>query len=307
MNKPQGSRPAAKAATAAAAPEVAPSPAPAEQAVAANAATASNAVVPLTEEEELLQKYSGAGMEEFNAKTMAPSFFRVLQTNSPEVDEAHANFVNGAKAGMLFNTVTKELFDGKEGAIVIPCHFQRKQLRWAPRGSAQSYKGEVTEVEAAEARAANKLVEYENRWYFTDDGKVDDKKNDRLVDTRIHYVLIVDKDGGVKRAIFPLASTSIKPSSVWNAMQADRKITVGGKMITEPAMFNAYTVTTVRKSNDKGAWYIPNFTWLRRNDSNLLRLGGEFHDALVSGAVEADLAATREDTADAPAGDPDKF
>jgi len=70
-----------------------------------------------------------SGFEEMNQDDFALPFLRILTNMSPEIGE-----VDGASPGMLYNSVTGELFDGKKGVEVIPCSYVRQYIEWAPRG-----------------------------------------------------------------------------------------------------------------------------------------------------------------------------
>jgi hypothetical protein len=39
-----------------------------------------------------------------------------------------------ARKGDIYNTVTGDVFKGKEGLKVIPCAYQRRFIEWSPRG-----------------------------------------------------------------------------------------------------------------------------------------------------------------------------
>ena len=45
-----------------------------------------------------------------------------------------AKYVEGAKPGMIYNTVTSECFDGKKGIKVIPCYYKKDFPEWSDRG-----------------------------------------------------------------------------------------------------------------------------------------------------------------------------
>ena len=37
----------------------------------------------------------------------------------------------------MYNTVTGEIYNGTEGVLVLPCHFQRRFIQWSPLGDDQ--------------------------------------------------------------------------------------------------------------------------------------------------------------------------
>jgi hypothetical protein len=63
----------------------------------------------------------GGGMEGTDKESFAIPFLKVIQKTSPEVDEADAAYNAKAKPGMLMNSVTGELFNGKTGLTFLPC------------------------------------------------------------------------------------------------------------------------------------------------------------------------------------------
>jgi hypothetical protein len=157
---------------------------------------------------------TGKGMANVDADSVAIPFLAVLQSNSPQCDPDSGEYNPDAKAGMFFNTVTKELFDGKVGIDIIPCEYRRTFLRWAPREAGGGFKGEFKVEEVVRMRERGQLVEMENRLYVPDDhGNVNPKVNHKVADTRVHYVLLLNPHTGVaQQAVLSLSSTQIKKS-----------------------------------------------------------------------------------------------
>ena len=57
-----------------------------------------------------------SGFEDMGQDDLALPFLRILTNMSPEIGA-----VDGANPGMIYNSVTGELHDGKAGVQVIPC------------------------------------------------------------------------------------------------------------------------------------------------------------------------------------------
>lgn len=237
---------------------------------------------------------AGAGMEGADKDSFAIPFLGVLQKISPQCDEAEAKYIEGAKGGQLFNTVTQQLYDGKEGVVFIPCAFQRRFLRWGPRGGENSgFKGELLPEVVAEMRQNGEVVEHEGRLYFPlEGGKVDEKKCDRLSDTRNHFGIVYDPETGTAmQVLLSLASTQIKKSKQLMAMLSAVKVQGPKGMVTPPTWTNMVRITTVPESNDKGSWYgvkitpegfVPN--------RELYDMGKAFHDLIAAGEGTVDYA-----------------
>ncbi len=78
--------------------------------------------------------YAGHGTENVSSADLVLPFLGVLQSNSPQVVEDIENGgIKDAKMGMLFNTVTDELFDGKVGVLFTPAYTERCFVEWVPR------------------------------------------------------------------------------------------------------------------------------------------------------------------------------
>lgn len=242
---------------------------------------------------------AGAGMEHADAETFAIPFLRVLQSNSPQCDEADAAYIKGAKPGMLFNTVTQTTYDGEEGLVFLPCAFNRRFLRWAPRNAeGQGFKGELTPEEVARMRQEGEAVESEGRLYVADEsGEVGPKRNDRLSDTRSHYGLVVE-DGLPSAVLLALSSTQIRKSKQMMSMLSAAKVQTAKGMVTPPTWMNRVRITTVRESNDQGSWYGVRFEadgFLE--DADLYAAGKQFHDTVMAGEVKVNFAAAEGDDA----------
>ena len=54
------------------------------------------------------------GFENMTQDDMALPFVRILGQLSPQVTDGDAKYIEGAKPGMIYNTVTSELYDGKK-------------------------------------------------------------------------------------------------------------------------------------------------------------------------------------------------
>lgn len=246
----------------------------------------------------------GGGMEGADKDSFAIPFLRVLQKISPQCDEADAAYVEGAKGGMLYNSVTNRLYDGKEGVIFLPCAFQRRFLQWAPRGTDGGFRGELLPEQVARMRDEGKIVELEGRLYIPDEkGEVSEKKSDRVVDTRSHFGLVVDGDN-VTQVLLTLSSTQIKKSKQLMSILSAAKVKTAAGLVTPPTWMNQVRITTVLESNDQGSWYGVKFEpegFVSSKD--VYDAGKAFHEAISAGEAKANFA----EAADAPASSDDKF
>ena len=64
---------------------------------------------------DLMEGDAFSGLENISQDDLATPRLKVLMQLSPELED-----LEGAKAGMIFNTVTNELYDGTKGISVLP-------------------------------------------------------------------------------------------------------------------------------------------------------------------------------------------
>jgi hypothetical protein len=284
MGKPQSA--SQKATTAAPAPAASTELAERQTTAVAEASTA------------MFAADAGQGMEGATAESFAIPFLSVLQSNSPQVDEASGQAIEGARAGMFFENVTGRLVSGKPdggGVRFVPCAYRRVFLRWGPRsGEGAGFKGELLPEEVAALRARGEIVEVDGRLYFPDaDGSIKRAKdgsvqNDRLSDTRNHYVLLLnDEDGSWQQALLSLTSTQIKKSKTLMAALASVKMQGPSGMFTPPTFANVVRATTLPESNDKGNWFGIRMEIVARVDrAEVYAAAKAFRDSVVKGQIE---------------------
>ena len=65
------------------------------------------------------------GFENMTQDDLALPFLRILGQLSPQVTQGDAKYIEIAKPGNIYNTVTNDLFDGKKGIKVIPCYYKK--------------------------------------------------------------------------------------------------------------------------------------------------------------------------------------
>lgn len=181
---------------------------------------------------------SGQGFEDTDKDAFAIPFLRILQSNSPQVNEDEVSYIEGSKPGMLFNTITGTLY-GKETQIV-PVHYMRDFVEWLPN------RGGFVKSHGSDPGILENIVE------------VDDKNNQLLEngniiqDCRNHYVLIADRleEGPI---ILSLSSSGIKHSRKWMTLM--NALRIPGTDQQAPMFAGVWDIATVLNENDDGKWY----------------------------------------------------
>ena len=218
------------------------------------------------------------GMEQMKADDFALPFIRILGDLSPQVKKSKAEYIEGAKPGMLFNTVTKKLYDGEKGIKVVPCYYKREYIEWADRGE-----GSGAPV-ATHPTDTHLLSEVQRDTM----GKDRLPNGNYLENTASYYVMIIGDDGSAETALITLKSTGLKISRQWNSMVSSIKLQGKNGLFT-PAMYShIYHLTVVERSNNKGTWN----TWSIEKvgpleDRGLYKNARDFAESVSRGEVQA--------------------
>jgi len=151
--------------------------------------------------------------------------------------------VEGAEAGMIYNSVTGELYNGVEGINVIPCFYKLEYLEWKDRGEGL---GAPIAIYPSSSDILSKT-------------KADANYKDRLPNgnyierTASHFVIILGDSPST--ALISMKSTQLKISRKWNSMMAGIKMKGKNGMFTPASFSHTYQLRTVQQSNDKGTWF----------------------------------------------------
>jgi hypothetical protein len=188
-----------------------------------------------------LEADAGQGSEMVSQDDLALPFLKVLSQLSPELES-----VEGAKAGMIFNTVSGKLYDGQKGVVVVPAFYERKFIEWAPRGSGS---GAPINMYSATSNILEKTFKKPG------DSKDYLESGNYIESTAQHYVIVSD-DEGTHPALVVMKSTQLKKSRKWNSMIMSVKLlNKEGKPFNPASFAFAYRLFTSKESNDKGTWY----------------------------------------------------
>jgi hypothetical protein len=188
-----------------------------------------------------LEQDAGAGFDGMTQDDYALPFLRLLTNTSPEVGE-----VDGAMPGMIYNTVTGQLYDGKKGIYVVPCAYVRQYIEWAPRGQGT---GAPIHIHPATSDILSKTHREpgDNKDYLDNGNYIENTAN--------HYVMVVNDAGIPEPALIVMKSTQLKKSRKWNSMMMSTKLMGKNGPYTPPMYSHVYRLTTQAESNDKGKWY----------------------------------------------------
>ena len=184
---------------------------------------------------------AGSGFEEVTSSDIQIPFIRIIQALSPQLKKTDPSFIEDASQGDIFNTVTKKVWSGDEGVLVIPAYFQQKFLEFIPRNQGGGFVGELD----PKSEEVSKAVRDQ------DSGLELLENGNELVRTAQHYVKVVHEDGTLESAIVDMKKTQLKKSRQWNSIMLMQRH--NGSSL--PSFANVYRLKSVEDGNDKGSWH----------------------------------------------------
>ena len=216
---------------------------------------------------------AGEGVSNMGQDDLALPFLKILSGLDPLLDE-----LDHAKRGDLYNTVSGQVYKGKDGIRVIPCAYQRRYIQWAPRGSGSGAPTAIYETQQ-ECPKVQRSKDDNKDYVVGGDGEY-------IEETHQHFVLILNEDGSVETALIAMKSTALKKSRKWNSMMSS--ITMQGKNgpFTPPRYSQVYLMKTVQEENSKGSWH--NWEMTREgpvSDGAVYSRAKDFYNSINSGDV----------------------
>lgn len=236
---------------------------------------------------------AGEGFEKTSGKDLNVPFLAVLQSNSPQVEDKDPK---GAESGMLFNTVTRELYsahaaDDAPGLPFLLCHYDTAYVEWVPRDNGGGFVG----LHDPNGQIVKDALEASDTGY----GKLKIGDND-LVETIYGYGLFLNPEGteAVGFGVVSFSSTKLKPFRNW--LTAIYTLKGNPK---PPTYAYRSILRTVKQKNDFGTFY--NFrvdpwgeNWAKSMlnpavEGALLKEAKDFREMVISGMAKADFAKER--------------
>ena len=193
----------------------------------------------------LFEEDSAAGFENVKTSSLALPILKLLQNGSGEAQRRNQNYVEGAEPGMLFNTVTKKLYDGAKGVTVVPCHYKLEYQEWADFGTGSGRQENIF-PDGSDILSST----------TTDGGGKDRLQNGNFILTvGQHYVLVIGDEGGAEQALISMSSSQGKISRKWNSMMMSISLDGKNGPYTPPSFSHSYKLTTVLNSGKGNQWY----------------------------------------------------
>ena len=191
----------------------------------------------------MFEEDAAKGLGAIGQEDLALPFLKILGQLSPEVNKRDGKYVEGAEPGMIYNSVTGDLYDGVQGIDVVPCFYKLEYIEWKDRG---------------EGPGAPVAI-YDSSSDIMSKTKPDANYKDRLPNgnyiekTASHFVIIMGDNPST--ALISMKSTQLKISRKWNSMMSGIKLKGKNGLFTPASFSHIYKLKTTQMSNDKGTWF----------------------------------------------------
>ena len=224
----------------------------------------------------IFEEDAAKGLGKISQEDLALPFLKILGQLSPEVNKRDGKYVEGAEPGMIFNSVSGELYDGVKGIDVIPCFYKLEYIEWKDRGEG----------------LGAPIAIYDSSSDIMSKTKPDANYKDRLPNgnyiekTASHFVIVTGDSPST--ALISMKSTQLKISRKWNSMMSGIKLKGKNGLYTPASFSHIYKLKTTQMSNDKGTW----FGWEVSKvgpvtDKGLYDQAKGFSDSISKGSVKA--------------------
>ena len=216
------------------------------------------------------------GLGSIGQEDLALPFLKILGQLSPEVNKRDGKYVEGAEPGMIYNSVSGELYDGVKGINVIPCFYKLEYIEWKDRGEGLGAPVAIYDSSSDIMSKTKPDANYKDRL-----------PNGNYIEKTASHFVIVSGDSP-STALISMKSTQLKISRKWNSMMSGIKMKGANGMFTPASFSHIYKLKTTQMSNDKGTW----FGWEVSKvgpvtDKGLYDQAKGFSDSISKGSVKA--------------------
>ncbi len=220
---------------------------------------------------------ASSGFEEADKDAFAIPFLAVLQKLSPQVDTDDALHIKGAKPGMVFNTVTEELY--RPPFSIVPVKYIRQFIEWIPRNQG----GGFVQMHSIAEHPKYDIDENFN-WVLENGNELKDHRN--------HFLILAKT---LEPALISMTSSQLKKSRKWMSQMQALKVTIKGKKYTPPMFYSLYNLTIVKEENEKGKWFGWKINRVGDSTEEQYKAAKEFKSQIEAGVAKAEFDKTPEE------------
>ena len=195
----------------------------------------------LAEAPSYLDQDSTRGQENVGIDDLTIPRLSVIQDLSPQRKKNDPEYIKGAEEGMLFNTVTNELYG--TDVNFVPCYFRKEWVIWKLQAAGGGFEGSFdTEAEA--------IAEFEAQGYVDDTCKIPGSTEKvcahEIIDMGQHFGLIAHLNGKLEEIVISMSKSKMKVSRQFNTIV---------KMAGGDRFSRVYKIGVVEDENSAGQSY----------------------------------------------------
>lgn len=171
---------------------------------------------------------SARGLENATADDLSIPRLELVQSLSPCRKKSDPSYIEGASEGMLYNSLTRELYG--DSVLLIPVFYRKEYIVWKNRDAGGGFRGSYPSQQAALQALA----------------EMPDRDSCQIQVTAQHFCLLVRQDGGTEDIVLSLSRSKLKVSRKWNSFM---------KIATGDSFSRVYKVSSVAEKNMSGQEY----------------------------------------------------
>ena len=220
---------------------------------------------------------SGAG-QDMGAGDLGIPYLALLQSNSPQVNPAHAKYIEGAQAGMYMNTATGEVYGGfkKEPLQIIPCAYSRDYDEWRDRDGPNPG---FERTHSIDSGIMSQTKPNEMKRAVLPNGNF-------IWETAKQFCLLRNPNTGrLDQVLMTLKSTHLKMNRRWNNQISGAVIP--GTDAQAPRWLFPYELGVQLESKGDKSWFVPTIERMETMINSVeYQAAKAFHQAFAKGEIK---------------------
>lgn len=186
---------------------------------------------------------AGKGFENLRQDDLSIPFLTIIQAMSPELNKQKPEYIQGARAGMIIDSVSNKILGSDESPLqFIPCAYRKSFVEWRARESG----GGMVKIHDNDT-ILNECTR--------NDKNQDVLKNGNVIVTTGYMIGLYLVDDDYTRCMISFTSTQLKKVRQWLSIMTAMKMNGKNGKYTPPMYSHIYDISTVPESNNKGTWY----------------------------------------------------
>lgn len=212
---------------------------------------------------DFLAQYGSIGNESVGVEDIVIPRLGLIQQLSPEVDDSDPKYIEGAKPGDFFNSLTREVYASPVSVVFVDR--KKEYVLFKKRSAGGGFRGSFASEQ--EAKLAIQSGE-------------DPADQMEIVETATNFGLILGEDGNVRSEIvIPMTSTKLK---------VDRQINSMIRLRAAPRFASVFYLDSTKEKNDKGTFYNIRATIGPWVSQEIAAAAKRMYDAIHSGDRKVD-------------------